>query len=107
MKKRLLGFLVLFLMAGATVMAQHTVTGKVTASSDATPLPGVSVLVKGTTTGTSTDSDGRFSIAVPTEDATLVLSFIGLTTQEIPVGNQTNFTVEMTEDATELSEVVV
>src|SRR5687767_5921108 len=102
MKKRLLGFVVLFLVAGASVMAQHTVSGRVTSSVDGAPLPGVSVLVKGTTTGTSTDADGRFSIGVPDNSAVLVLSFIGFTTQEITVGNQTNFDVQMREDATEL-----
>ncbi|HEU5147350.1 MAG TPA: carboxypeptidase-like regulatory domain-containing protein, partial [Chryseosolibacter sp.] len=107
MKKRLLGFVVIFLVASASVMAQQTVSGRVTTSVDGSPLPGVSVLVKGTTTGTSTDSDGRFTINVPNNDAVLVLSFIGFTTQEVPVGNQTNISVEMSEDATELSEVVV
>lgn len=107
MKKRLLGFVVIFLVASASVMAQQTVSGRVTTSVDGSPLPGVSVLVKGTTTGTSTDSDGRFTINVPSNDAVLVLSFIGFTTQEVPVGNQTNISVEMSEDATELSEVVV
>jgi TonB-linked SusC/RagA family outer membrane protein len=107
MKKRLLGFLVLFLVAGASVMAQQTVTGRVTSSVDGAPLPGVSVLVKGTTTGTSTDSDGRFAIAVPDNSAVLVLSFIGFTTQEIPVGTQTSIDVQMSEDTQELSEVVV
>src|SRR5690606_5140290 len=67
----------------------------------------VSVIVKGTTTGTSTDSDGRFTITVPDNTAVLVLSFIGFTTQEVPVGNRTNIDVVMTEDTQELGEVVV
>lgn len=107
MKKRLLGFLVIFLVAGASAMAQQTVSGRVTSSVDGSPLPGVSVLVKGTTTGTSSDADGRFAISVPDNNAVLVLSFIGFTTQEIPVGTQTNIQITMREDATELSEVVV
>lgn len=106
MKKRLLGFLVLFLMAGGAAMAQQTVSGTVTNESGS-PLPGVSVLVKGTTTGTSTDVDGKFTLSVPDGSAVLVVSFIGFATREITVGNQTNISVQMTEDATELGEVVV
>jgi TonB-linked SusC/RagA family outer membrane protein len=107
MKKRLLGFVVLFLIAGASAMAQQAVSGKVTSSVDQSPLPGVSVLVKGTTTGTSTDADGRFSLSVPDNNAVLVLSFIGFATQEITVGNQTTINIEMVDDVTELGEVVV
>lgn len=107
MKRRLLGFVLLFLVASATVMAQQTVTGTVTSSVDGAPLPGVSVLVKGTTTGTSTDSDGRFTIAVPDNNAVVVFSFIGFTTQEVTVGTQTNLNIRMGEDLTELGEVVV
>ena len=106
MKKRLLGFVVLFLVAGASVMAQHTVSGRVT-STDGAPLPGVSVLVKGTTTGTSTDSDGRFAVSVPDNEAVLVVSFIGYATQEIAVGAQTTMDIRLNEDVTELGEVVV
>lgn len=106
MKKRLLGFLVLFLAVGATAMAQRTVSGRV-ASADGTPLPGVSVLVKGTTTGTSTDAEGQFTVDVQDENSVLVISFIGYTTQEITVGNQTNINVTMVDDITQLGEVVV
>ena len=107
MKKRLPGFMFIFLLSWASAVAQHTVTGRVTQSSDGAALPGVSVLVKGTNTGTSTDADGRYTIAVPDENSTLVLSFIGFTSQEIPVGNQTTLDVNMVEDTQQLSEVVV
>jgi TonB-linked SusC/RagA family outer membrane protein len=106
MKKRLLGFLVLFLVACATVMAQKSVSGRVT-SADGSPLPGVSVLVKGTTTGTSTDVDGLFTLSVPDNDAVLVVSFIGFKTQEVAVGTQSNLSIEMSEDTQQLSEIVV
>ncbi len=70
------------------------------------PLPGVSVLVKGTTRGTSTDTDGRFVLnASPSE--VLAFSFVGTATQEIPVGNQTTFAVSLATDTKELNEVVV
>ena len=107
MKKRLLGFVVLFLVAGATAFAQRTVSGRVTSSADGSPLPGVSVLVKGTTTGTSTDVDGRFTLAIPDNNAILVLSFIGFTTQEVTVGTQTDLSIQMSEDTQQLGEVVV
>lgn len=107
MKKRLLGFVILFLVAGATAFAQRTVSGRVTSSADGSPLPGVSVLVKGTTTGTSTDVDGRFTLTVPDNNAVLVLSFIGFTAQEVTVGNQTDLAIQMSEDTRQLGEVVV
>jgi TonB-linked SusC/RagA family outer membrane protein len=105
MKKRLL-LVACCLLASAFTFAQ-TVSGRVTTSSEGTALPGVSVLVKGTTTGLTTDSDGRYSITVPDESSVLVFSFIGFVTQEIVVGNRTTIDVAMTDDATELSEVVV
>ena len=71
----------------ATVFAQSTVTGKIT-DEMGTGLPGVSILVKGTTNGTSTDNDGNFSLSVPS-DATLVVSFIGYKSQEVMVNNRT------------------
>ncbi|HEY9489824.1 MAG TPA: carboxypeptidase-like regulatory domain-containing protein, partial [Chryseosolibacter sp.] len=106
MKKRLPGFLILFLISCGSAWAQHTVSGRVTVP-DGTALPGVSVLVKGTNTGTSTDADGRFNIGVPDNNSTLVLSFIGYTSQEIAVGSQTNLNIRMTEDTQQLGEVVV
>ncbi len=107
MRKRLPGFMIMFLLSWTSAIAQHTVTGRVTQSSDGAALPGVSVVVKGTSTGTSTDAEGRFTIAVPDNNATLVMSFIGFTTQEIPVGSQTTLDVSMNEDTQQLSEVVV
>jgi TonB-linked SusC/RagA family outer membrane protein len=106
MKKRLLGFMILFLMSCAGAWAQHNVSGQVTLP-DGAALPGVSVLVKGTSIGTSTDADGRFTVGVPDNNAVLVLSFIGYTTQEVVVGSQTNLSIQMTEDTQQLSEVVV
>src|SRR5690606_5467077 len=82
-----------------------TVTGVVKDAGD--PLPGVSVLVKGTTIGTVTDVSGRFSLQVQSPDAVLVFSFIGYTTQEARVGDQTNFDVTLEPSVTALSEVVI
>ncbi|MBC7919748.1 MAG: TonB-dependent receptor plug domain-containing protein, partial [Ferruginibacter sp.] len=97
---------ILALLGGTGSFAQNRVTGTVTSVADNTPLPGVSVLVKGTTTGTSTDATGKYAIAAP-DGGTLVFSFIGFTTQEVLVGNRTAVDVGMQEDAQQLSEVVV
>lgn len=86
---------------------ERTVTGKVTSAEDGTPLPGVSVLLKGTTTGTATDAEGNFSLSVPSTGGSLVFSFIGLETREIEIGERTVINVALGLDITQLSEVVV
>lgn len=103
--KKFLSLIVCTLLLGGYAMAQ-TVSGKVT-TGDGTALPGVSVLVKGTTTGLTTDSDGRYTITVPDEASSLVFSFIGFITKEIVVGNRTTIDVVMEEDLTQLNEVVI
>ncbi|MEM9647355.1 MAG: SusC/RagA family TonB-linked outer membrane protein [Bacteroidota bacterium] len=83
----------------------QTVSGTVT---DATgPLPGASVLVKGTTTGTQTDFDGNYTLDGVDDSATLVFSYIGYTTLEIPVNGQSTINVTLQEDAQALDEVVI
>ncbi|HEY0653274.1 MAG TPA: SusC/RagA family TonB-linked outer membrane protein [Chryseosolibacter sp.] len=101
-------FLLIFaLLMSAGIVNAQTVTGKVTAQSDAAPLPGVSVLQKGTTSGTTTDADGNFTLTVAGNDAVLVFSFIGFLTQEVSVAGRTNIEVSLAEDITQLQEVVV
>jgi iron complex outermembrane receptor protein len=85
----------------------RTVTGKVSAQEDNSPLPGVTVLVKGTTNGTATGGDGSYSINVPGNDAVLVFSFIGYTNQEVAVGTRSSIDVALAPDVQALSEVVV
>jgi TonB-linked SusC/RagA family outer membrane protein len=100
--------LVFLLFAGLqVVLAQKTVTGTVTGSSDSQALAGVTVLVKGTSTGTTTGINGKYSIQVPENQAVLVFSFIGYTSQDVTVGNQTVVNVTLTESLTQVSEVVV
>lgn len=86
--------------------AQITVTGKVT-SDQKEPLPGVNILVKGTSVGTTTDSNGDFSLQVANSDAVLLLSFIGYLSEEVTVGTKTNFEILMMPDLVALNEVVV
>ncbi len=103
--------LLLAVMMGAAWLAaaqERVVTGKVTAAEDATALPGVNVVLKGTTYGTVTGADGMYRLSLPdSPSGTLVYSFIGLQTQEIPYNGQTNIDVKLTLDVKQLSEVVV
>jgi TonB-linked SusC/RagA family outer membrane protein len=89
-------------------MAQErTVTGKVASAEDQSPLPGVNVILKGTTVGAVTDVDGMYSIAVPNADGILIFSFIGLKSAEVPVSGRTKIDVQLNLDITQLTEVVV
>lgn len=91
-----------------TALAQErTITGKVTASEDGSTMPGVSVVVKGTTRGSNTDANGVYSINVPDKGAKLVFSFVGSASQEFEVGNRTTVDVKLTNDSKQLGEVVV
>ncbi len=84
---------------------QRTVTGVVT-DQRGLPLPGVTIVVKGTTTGTVTNADGNFSLAIPPTAETLQFSFVGMRTQEVPIEGRTAFTVVMEEDVVGIEEVV-
>jgi TonB-linked SusC/RagA family outer membrane protein len=98
----------LLLVAGTAALAQsRTVTGKVTSQDDGGGIPGVNVLVKGTTTGAITDGSGGYSVSVPGNDAILVFSFIGYTAQETPVGSRSTVDVRLAPDVKALEEVVV
>ncbi|WP_298478408.1 TonB-dependent receptor [uncultured Maribacter sp.] len=87
------------------IALQSSVSG-VVSDSDGSPLPGANVLVKGTTNGTQTDFDGNYTINADS-DATLVFSYIGFKTQEIAVNGQSNISITLSEDASQLEEVVV
>jgi len=103
---RALLFTVLAVMISLSAYAQSgKVTGTVTGE-DGQPIPGVSVLIKGTTTGTVTDIDGNYSVNSPS-DATLEFSFVGYSTQEIAVAGKTTINVVLAEDVTLLEETLV
>ncbi len=100
------GLLVLFNFT--VLMAQDiTVTGKVTSSEDGSAIPGANVIIRGTTTGTATDFDGNYSLSVPSSETVLLFSYIGFTTTEMVVGNQSVINMSLEPDVTQLSEVVV
>lgn len=87
--------------------ADKVVTGTVTAKEDAQPLPGVSILLKGTSNGTTTNAEGKYTISIPEAGGTLVFSFIGYAQQEVTVTSQTTIDIEMQQEITSLSEVVI
>ncbi|MDN3670027.1 SusC/RagA family TonB-linked outer membrane protein [Echinicola jeungdonensis] len=101
----LLGLTLVF--ASAVAFAQTRVTGKVTSSENGEALPGVSVLVQGTSVGAVTDLDGNYSLQVPEGGEVLIFSFIGMTTKEVAIGDRSIINVEMESEARVLSEVVV
>lgn len=106
-KQRILMMLLSVMLFGVVdLMAQITVSGTVT-SADNQPLPGVNVVVKGTTIGTITDVDGNYTIEVESEESILEFSMVGMLKEEIQVGTQTQIDVVMAEDLVGLDEVVV
>ncbi|MBQ6576755.1 MAG: TonB-dependent receptor [Bacteroidales bacterium] len=105
MNKFFFSFLVICACSLNVAFAQNRVTGKVTDASGE-PIPGVSVLVKGTTNGTITDLDGNYSLSVPT-GSSLTVSCIGFVTQDVLVGDRSIINVTLEEDALHLEETVV
>jgi TonB-dependent starch-binding outer membrane protein SusC len=96
-----------FLLAQLNVFAQErTISGTVTGI-DKAPLPGVSVAIKGIAVGTITDVNGKFSLAIPSSAQTIVVSFVGMVTQEIPIGTGIVYDVVLSESTVGLNEVVV
>lgn len=107
MRKIVQSFFMLMLLTTMAWAQEKTVTGIVTAKDDGLPIPGASVKVKGTTQGTQTDANGKFSLKVTGENAVLVISFIGSATQEVKVSATNTVSVVLLDDKTQLGEVVV
>ena len=94
MKKKPIFLLVLFVFIGTALMAQtKVITGTVTEKEGGAPIPGVNVVVKGTTVGTITDADGKYSLEVPANAQTLQFLFVGMKSIEIPIGSETKIDV--------------
>jgi TonB-linked SusC/RagA family outer membrane protein len=92
--------------AGVPALSAFSVSGKVV-DENSDPLPGVNVLIKGTTIGTTTDAGGAYTLEVADANAILVFSFIGYVSQEVAVGARTNIDISLVADVTSLEEVVV
>jgi TonB-dependent starch-binding outer membrane protein SusC len=108
MKKTILLVFLASLCILTSVYAQERrITGKVTSMDDGTALPGVNVVIKGTTTGTVTDADGNYSLSISGSNQSFVFSFIGLRTEEVPIGDKSIIDVALSLDVMQLSEVVV
>ena len=89
------------------MIAQRQISGKITSSDDGSTIPGVSVVVKGTTVGTITDIDGKYQIIVPEGGKTLMYSFVGMKTKEIAIGASKIIDVVLDPDVTQVDEVVI
>jgi TonB family protein len=94
-------------VASGFISNQKIIKGKVLSADDGTPLPGVNIVIKGTTTGTVTDMQGNYQIISELQNPTLVYSFIGLQTEEVKAANQSELNINLETDVSQLSEVVV
>ena len=107
MKKQLLmTFLIVFSLCANSFAQDRKVSGKVTAAEDGSGLPGVSVQVKGSNKGATSDANGNYSIAVP-DKGVLKFTFVGLLSKEVTLSNQSVIDVALSSDARQLSEIVV
>lgn len=107
MKKLIKSTLFLLLLLPMSFFAQQTVSGTVTESGSGLPIPGVNILVKGTSTGTTTDFDGNYTITNLNQNDVLVFSFLGFTPREIVYSGQTRIDVQLDESEAALEEVVL
>ena len=102
-------FLFLVVLVGWSCVGwtqSRSISGQVTTAKENETIPGVNIFVKGTTQGTITDMDGRFTLTVPSEESILVFSYIGYLTQEMNVSGMSTLDVALEENATELNEVI-
>lgn len=106
MKTTTKGFLFFMLVFPVFLFGQNSLKGTVTEQATSIPLPGVNVVIKGTTTGTATDFDGQYEIEVNTGDV-LVFTYVGYQAQEITYTGQASLNVQLSEDAAQLEEVVI
>lgn len=104
--KKQLHVVILLLLLAVIANAQTKISGQVTAESDNTALPGVTIQIKGTSTGTQSDAEGNFSI-MASPNQVLVFTFVGMETMEVAIGNRTTLKIEMKDAVNELNEVVV
>ena len=108
--KKVRFFFSLFLLFSVIVtsaQSQKTITGTVLSSEDNSPLPGATVLEKGTSNGASTDFDGKFSLDVDVNATTLVISFVGFVTKQVTIADLEHMNITLIPDAQQLDEVVV
>lgn len=107
MNKKSILFLIGFLLFAFTTYAQKTIRGKVVDAADGKGIPGVNLFVKGTNVNATTQPDGTYTINVPSNGTTLVVSFIGYEVQELSIGNQTTINVNLTSTEQNLDAVMI
>jgi TonB-linked SusC/RagA family outer membrane protein len=108
MKKVLMSLSLLFVIGVGALLAQtKTITGTVTDKQDGTPIPGVSVFVKGTTVGTITLPNGTYTLSVPENAVTLVYSFVGMKSQEVAIGASTVINIALESESIGMDEVII
>lgn len=107
MKRKFIYYAIACMLLSINAMAQLKVSGRVTNASDKTPLPNVTIQIKGTSNGTITNESGTFTLQVPDASSVLIFSFTGFTSKEVTVGNQTNISVALEESASQLNDIVV
>ncbi|MFA8449211.1 MAG: SusC/RagA family TonB-linked outer membrane protein [Bacteroidales bacterium] len=108
MKKSIpLLFFLCFLLSASVLAQTRVITGVVTDDQDGSPIPGVTVFIKNTNIGTTTDFDGAYSLSIMPENKIVVFSFVGMQTQEIEIGNQESINISLNSIALEIDEVVV
>ncbi|WP_439881261.1 SusC/RagA family TonB-linked outer membrane protein [Pontibacter sp. MBLB2868] len=106
-KVLLLSFVLLLVLSNVALAQSRAISGKVLAAENGQPLPGVNIVVKGTTTGTFTAGDGSYTVNVPSENAVILYSFLGYISQEISTAGKSTINVTLKEDSKTLSEVVI
>ncbi|MGN6291981.1 MAG: SusC/RagA family TonB-linked outer membrane protein [Chitinophagaceae bacterium] len=104
--RKLLGLLMAFLCFTGSLLAQKTITGKVTDEKGA-PVPNASVVAKGTSSGTTTNADGTFSFTIPAGTKTLIISSVGFRSKEVGIGAATHHEISLINEVTEAEEIVV
>ncbi len=104
--RKLLSLFVSIFIFFVAFAQERNVTGLVTDKDDI-PLPGVNIIIKGTTNGTLTDVNGKYSIKIPGDNTVLSYSYLGYASQEVQVGNQNNINITLKEELKQVDEVVV
>lgn len=99
----LISFMLMPALIGGAWAQDRSISGKVTSMEDGATLPGVNVILKGTSISTVTDIDGNYKLNVPGDDGTLVFSFINLMTKEIDIGSKSEINVQMPGDVKPIS----
>src|SRR5688572_17862302 len=107
MKTTILCLAVILALCGFDLNQERTITGKVTDSADGSPIPGVSITLKGTARGVVTDALGKYSITVPAAGGTLVFTFIGYVSREVRIGKDNVINMRLVPDIMVLQEEVV